>query len=84
MNAEGEAEKGYYFDDPLWDCEGYEGENECCDRGGPWFCKQLPQPTQEDIEVRVCSNSKHFVKDIHVVLEQIELHVQLTMSRSSL
>ena len=21
-----------------------------CDRGGPWFCKQVPQPTQDDIE----------------------------------
>ena len=46
-----EAEQRYYFDDPLWDGEGCEGENECCDRGGPWFCKQLPQPTQDDIEM---------------------------------
>ena len=69
-----EVEARYYFDDPLWDGEGCEGENECCDRGGPWFCKQLPQPTQDDIDMRVCTNNKRFVED--VVLEQIELYVQ--------
>ena len=69
-----EAEQRYYFDDPLWDGEGCEGENECCDRGGPWFCKQLPQPTQDDIEMRVCTNSVNSNED--VVLEQIELYIQ--------
>ena len=29
------AQQPYYFDNPLWDGEGCEGENECCDRGGP-------------------------------------------------
>ena len=69
-----EAERRYYFDDPLWDGEGCEGENECCDRGGPWFCKQLPQPTQDDIEMRVCTNSNNSDED--VVLEQIKLYIQ--------
>ena len=69
-----EVEARYYFDDPLWNGEGCEGKNECCDRGGPWFCKQLPQPTQDDIEMRVCTNNKRFVED--VVLEQIELYIQ--------
>ena len=64
----------YYFDDPLWDGEGCEGENECCNRGGPWFCKQLPQPTQDDIEMRVCTNGPRSNED--VVLEQIELYIQ--------
>ena len=67
-------ERRYYFDDPLWDGEGCEGENECCDKGGPWFCKQLPQPTQDDIEMRVCTNSLYPNEDI--VLEQIELYIQ--------
>ena len=69
-----EAERRYYFEDPLWDGEGCEGENECCDRGGPWFCKQLPQPTQDDIEMRVCTNSNNSDED--VVLEQIKLYIQ--------
>ena len=68
------AQRRYYFDDPLWDGEGCEGENECCNRGGPWFCKQLPQPTQDDIEMRVCTNSPKSNED--VVLEQIELYIQ--------
>ena len=69
-----EAERRYYFDDPLWDGEGCEGENECCDRGGPWFCKQLPQPTQDDIEMRVCTNNRYETED--AVLEQIVLYIQ--------
>jgi hypothetical protein len=68
------AQRRYYFDDPLWDGEGCEGENECCDRGGPWFCKQLPQPTQDDIEMRVCTNHNNEGED--VVLEQIVLYIQ--------
>ena len=69
-----QPQRRYYFDDPLWDGEGCEGENECCNRGGPWFCKQLPQPTQDDIEMRVCTNSVSLNED--VVLEQIELYIQ--------
>jgi hypothetical protein len=68
------VESRYYFDDSLWDGEGCEGENECCDRGGPWFCKKLPQPTQDDIEMRVCTNYPRSYED--VVLEQIELYIQ--------
>ena len=68
------AQQRYYFDDPLWDGEGCEEENECCNRGGPWFCKQLPQSTQDDVEMRVCTNSNRADEDI--VLEQIKLFVQ--------
>ena len=68
------AQKRCYFDDPLWDGKGCEGENKCCDRGGPWFCKQLPQPTQDDIEMRVCTNQKRSHEDY--MLEQIEFYVQ--------
>ena len=68
-----EPEPCYYFDDPLWDDEGCEGENECCDRGGPWFCKQLPQPIQDDIEMRVCTNSVNSDED--VPLEQIKIFI---------
>ena len=68
------AKQRYYFGDPLWDGEGCEGQNECCDRGGPWFCKQLPQPTRDDIEMRVCNNNQ--LPDEDIVLEQIELYVQ--------
>ena len=69
-----QPQRRYYFDDPLWDGEGCEGKNECCNRGGPWFCKQLPQPTQDDIEMRVCTNN--LGSDEDVVLEQIEFYIQ--------
>ena len=69
-----EVQRRYYFDDPLWDSKGCGGESECCDRGGPWFCKQLPQTTQADIELRVCTNSGKSDEDI--VLEQIKLYIQ--------
>ena len=63
----------YYFDDPLWDGKECGPGNTCCDRGGPWFCKQLPQPAQDDIEMRVCING---LETEDVVLEQIELYIQ--------
>ena len=44
-----------YSDDPLWDGEGCESNSTCCEfNNPPWFCKQLPQPTTNDIELRLC------------------------------
>ena len=43
-----------HSNDPLWDgrdCNGLEGT--CCDPPNlPWFCKELPQPTTDYLEVR--------------------------------
>ena len=63
-----------FTEDPLWDGKGCEGNDSCCDRGGPWFCKELESTTSEDIELRVCRNGKSTQED--VLLEQIELYVQ--------
>ena len=63
-----------FTEDPLWDGKGCEGNNVCCDRGGPWFCKELESITSDDIELRVCMNS--VTSDEDVLLEQIELFVQ--------
>jgi len=47
--------------DPLWDGQGC-GSPPCCELTStpgvttPWFCKQLPQITNDDIEVRICRN----------------------------
>ena len=47
----------YEDSDPLWDGEGCGSTSTCCVfNNPPWFCKQLPQPTTEDIEVRICAN----------------------------
>ena len=47
----------YYFSDPLWDSEGCSASNACCSNTDqPWFHHQLSNMTQDDIEVRICSN----------------------------
>ncbi len=47
----------FYPDDPLWDGEGCGSSSTCCQfNNPPWFCKQLPQPTTDDIELRICDN----------------------------
>ena len=41
-------------DDPLWDGAGCGPSSTCCTfNNPPWFCKTLPQPT-DDLEVRIC------------------------------
>ena len=46
----------YYSDDPLWDGDGCGPTSTCCTfNNPPWFCKQLPQHTTDDIEVRICT-----------------------------
>ena len=48
----------YHPDDPLWDGQGCGITSTCCEfNNPPWFCKQLPQPTTDDIELRLCENS---------------------------
>ena len=51
------------FSDPLWDgidCE--EFENGCCQQPQmPWFLKQLNEYTDDDIEVRLCSDDHTYV-----------------------
>ena len=47
----------FYPDDPLWDGQGCGGTSTCCEfNNPPWFCKQLPQPTTDDIELRLCGD----------------------------
>ena len=41
---------------PLWDGEGCGPINACCQLNNPpWFCTPLPQPTTDDIELRLCA-----------------------------
>ena len=65
-----------YSDDPLWDGEGCDGdEAPCCKRPDlPWFCKELPEPTSDDLEVRICTNGPLDREDVPI--EVIELYVQ--------
>ena len=67
-----------YASDPLWDGQGC-GSPPCCELSSPsgvtapWFCKQLPQATTDDIEARICSNQSPSNEDTPV--ELIELFI---------
>ena len=61
-----------YPDDPLWDGEGCGPTNACCQHNNPpWFCTTLPQPTTDDIELRICSAQEISNEDVYVELMDI-------------
>ena len=65
----------FYHDNPLWDGRGCGPTSPCCGfNSPPWFCKEFPQPTTDDIKVRVCTDSPSYHEDIPI--ELIELYVQ--------
>ena len=65
----------FYPDDPLWDGAGCGPTSTCCSfNNPPWFCKQLPQPTTDDIELRLCGDESLSNEDIG--LENVELYVR--------
>ena len=62
-------------DNPLWIGAGCTGNNKCCRfNTPPWFHRQLPQPTTDDIEMRVCRDEMSTFEDI--AIELIEIYVQ--------
>ena len=61
-------------EDPLWDGAGCGLSSTCCQfNNPPWFCKTLPQPTTDDLEVRIC---KHSGPGRDVPIQLIELYTQ--------
>ena len=65
----------FYSADPLWDGAGCGPLNTCCSfNNPPWFYKQLPQPTTDDIEMRVCRNQP--ANDEDIAIDIIEVYVQ--------
>ena len=65
----------FYADDPLWDGQGCGGTSTCCSfNNPPWFCKQLPQPTTDDIELRLCGNLYNNV--VYTPLEIVEIYIK--------
>ncbi len=52
----------FYPDDSLWDSQ---GTSTCCEfKKPPWFCKELPQSTTDNIELRLCGN-RDISNEIH-------------------
>ena len=65
----------FYPDDVLWDGQNCRITSTCCEfNRPPWFTKNLPNPTTDDIELRICSQNTDSVDD--VPLELIELYIQ--------
>ena len=66
----------YYPDiDPLWDGEGCGPNNTCCEfNNPPWFCKTLPQPTSDDIELRICGSD--LTRNEDVIISLVDINVQ--------
>ena len=64
-----------YSSDPLWDGDGCScGDNCCTFNNPPWFCKELPKSTADDIEVRICADEAANNEDSPIRL--IELYAK--------
>ena len=67
----------FFSDDPLWNGQGCGPSSTCCQfNDPPWFCKILPQSTTDDLEVRICYNSRGGIYDEDIPLQLVELYVQ--------
>ena len=65
----------FYADDPLWDGQGCGGTSTCCSfNNPPYFCKQLQQPTTDDIELRLCVDEHPGNEDVPI--ELVEIYIQ--------
>ena len=65
-----------YSNDTLWDGQDCDGlEHTCCDPPNlPWFCKKLPEPTTDDLELRICGDQS--LADEDTPIELIQLYIQ--------
>ena len=60
--------------DQLWDkYDCLSGAEACCEEG-QWFCKDLPQPTTDDIEFRLCADQDRIDEDVYI--ESVDIYVQ--------
>ena len=64
-----------HSNDTLWDGEDCLPSSTCCSQyNPPYFTRQLPTPTANDIEARICQNS--FSRYSNLAVELVELYVQ--------
>ena len=69
------SHRAFYPDDPLWDGQGCGPNSTCCIfNNPPWFCKQLPQSTNADLEIRLCNVDGAAVEN--TLIELIEIYVK--------
>ena len=72
---------GVFRNDPLWDGDGCSVGNSCCSLNNPpYFTKQLPASTTDDIEMRICGretiNSRSEGGGCDTLIGLIELYVK--------
>ena len=62
-------------DNPLWDGEGCGPQSRCCSfNDPPWFYRELPWSTTDNIEMRVCRDERRDDEDI--AIEAVEIYIQ--------
>ena len=72
--SESRVQYRFYPNDPLWDGRGCGRLNTCCSfNNPPWFMKELPSSTSDDIEMRLCADQTRGDEDIN--FESVELYV---------
>ena len=64
----------YLTNDPLWDGAGCVTGSCCTFNSPPWFCKTLPHPTTDDIELRLCIDER--LSNENTPFEIVELYIQ--------
>ena len=65
----------FFSNNTLWDGTGCGNQNVCCSfNNPPWFYKQLPDTTTDNIEMRVCRTDSRRNEDI--AIETIDIYVQ--------
>ena len=65
----------FYPTNPLWDGQECGGNGTCCEfNNPPWFCKQLPQPTTDDIELRICMDEWFHWEDSPIEILEIYIN----------
>ena len=74
----GSYDSGYrvFYDEPLWDGDGcfLEGNNCCTFNNPPYFTRQLPASTSDDIELRDCMFSSYYGAD--TLIQLVELYIK--------
>ena len=74
-NPNGAIPSNIAGDDPLWDGDNCEGT--CCSNGKspPWFSVELPGPTSDDIEARICAD-EHSNTNEDIFISLFEIYIQ--------
>ena len=68
----GTSRTTYYTNDPLCDGVGCGSTSTCCEfNSPPWFCKSLPQPTSDDLEIRNCCAAPSKFEDRQITLNNV-------------